>query len=341
VTSLSPTPLRRAHDASPAFVAHHAAFADVTGPSPRLALVLAADAHEGPVYRAAEDALYFTTTPRPGPVAGRPRVDIMRLALDGDRFPVGADRLSVVRADANAANGMTGDGDALVVCEQGSLTQAAAVTRLDLVTGRTTTLVDRWLGLRLNSPNDVVVKRDGTIWFTDPTYGDLQGFRPPPQTADHVYRLDPATGALSVVADAFDKPNGLAFSPDERTLYVGDSGATQEPGSAYPDRPHHIKAYTVLGGRLADERLFAVIEPGVPDGLNVDAAGRVYSSSSRGVEVFAPEGTHLGTIAVPGAVNFTFGGRRGDVLFITADDAIWAAVLAPTTPLTPRGPTCP
>jgi gluconolactonase len=295
----------------------------------RLERVIATDAHEGPVYRAEEDALYFTSTPRPGAVAGRPRVDIMRLALDGDRFGLEADRLTTVRADANAANGMTGAGEALIVCEQGSVTRPAALTRLDLATGVTTTLADRWLGQRLNSPNDVVAKRDGTIWFTDPTYGHLQGFRPTPQTADHVYRLDAASGALRVVADTLDKPNGLAFSPDERTLYVADSGANQEPGSYYPDRPHHIKAYTVAGGRLSDERLFAVAEPGFPDGLKVDAAGRVFSSCAAGVRVFAPDGTPLGLIPVPGAVNFTFGGPRGDVLFITADDAIWAAVLAP------------
>jgi gluconolactonase len=294
----------------------------------RVERVIAADAHEGPVYRAAEDALYFTTTPRPGAIVGRPRVDIMRLALDGDRFGLEADRLTTVRTDANAANGMAGAGDALIVCEQGSLTRPAAITRLDLATGASSTLADRWLGLRLNSPNDVVVRRDGTIWFTDPTYGHLQGFRPAPQTADHVYRLDPASGSLRVVADTLDKPNGLAFSPDERTLYVGDSGANQAPGSFHPDRPHHIKAYTVAGGRLTDERLFATVDPGFPDGLKVDAAGRVFSSCAAGVQVYAPDGAPLGLIAVPGAVNFTFGGPRGDVLFITADDAIWAAVLA-------------
>jgi gluconolactonase len=90
-------------------------------------------------------------------------------------------------------------------------------------------VVDSWRGLRLNSPNDVVQKRDGTIWFSDPSYGFLQGFKDPPQVGDYVYRFEPRSGELSVVSDGFDKPNGLAFSPDESLLYVGDSGAIHAP----------------------------------------------------------------------------------------------------------------
>ena len=191
-------------------------------------------------------------------------------------------------------------------------------------------LVDRWRGLRLNSPNDVVVRSDGTIWFTDPSYGYLQGFRPEPQTGDYVYRYDPGSGRLSVVADGFDKPNGLAFSPDERTLYITDSGANQEPGSYHVRRPHHIVAFDVRGGsHLGPGRLFAVTTPGFPDGIKVDRAGRVYASSFAGVQVFSQAGDLAGLIRLPGAVNFTFGGPGGEVLFITTDTAIWAAVLNP------------
>ena len=183
----------------------------------------------------------------------------------------------------------------------------------------------------LNSPNDVVVKSDGSVWFTDPSYGHLQDFRPEPQIGDYVYQLDPVAGLLAVVADSFDKPNGLAFSPDETILYVGDSGANQEPGSYYPGRPHHIKAFDVIDGRrLAGERLFCVTTPGFPDGIKVDAEGRVYASSFGGVQVFSPDGDLLGEIALPGAVNFTFGGPDRNVLFITTDDAVWAAVLQAT-----------
>lgn len=281
----------------------------------QLACVVETDAHEGPVYVPGEDALYFTTQ--------RPDVAIKRLALDGCRFPLEPGRITTVRACANLANGMALDAAGrLVVCEQGTLWRPGAITRVDRATGSVKTIVDEWLGLRLDSPNDVVVKRDGTIWFTDPSYGYLQGFRPAPQLGDQVYRYDPRSGALSVVVDGFDKPNGLAFSPREDVLYVGDNGD-----------PHHIVAFDVLDGRrLTRERVLAGSTPGHPDGLKVDAAGRVYASAADGVWIFDADGDLIGEIAVPGTVNFAFGGRDRNVLFIIADDAIWAAVLNTTGP---------
>jgi gluconolactonase len=318
------------------FVAHAASFAEVLGEDPRLVQAVATDAHEGPVYVAGEDALYFTTLPRPVtvPAPGFRESAIGRLALDGERFPLEPERLSIVRPAANMANGMTADHQGhLIVCEQGTRSEHARIGRFDPATGETGTVVDRWHGLRLNSPNDVVEKSDGTIWFTDPTYGFLQGFRPEPLIGDYVYRFDPGTEVLTVVADSFDKPNGLAFSPDERVLYVGDSGANQEEGSYFVGRPHHILAFDVVEGKhLANQRLFAVITPGFPDGIKVDSSGRVYASSLSGVQVFDPEGDLIGEIRLPGVVNFTFGGRGGSVLFITGDSAIWAAVLGATGP---------
>jgi gluconolactonase len=277
--------------------------------------VVATNAHEGPVYVPAENALYFTSLPEPGE---RPRVDIKRLAVESGE-------ISVVRADANVANGMALAPDGrLVVCEQ----DPAAVVLVDPATGESETMVDSWRGLRLNSPNDVVVKRDGSVWFTDPSYGFLQGFRPPPEVGDFVYRYDPAGDRLTVVADSFDKPNGLAFSPDEAVLYVTDSGANQEPGSYYVDRPHHVVAFDVLDGRhLGPGRLFAVTTPGFPDGVKVDAAGRVYASAFNGVQVFSPAGELIGEIELPGAVNFAFGGPDRDVLYVTTDEAVWAVQL--------------
>jgi gluconolactonase len=166
------------------------------------------------------------------------------------------------------------------------------------------------------------------VWFTDPSYGYLQGFRPEPQVGDFVYRYEPASGRLSVVADSFDKPNGLAFSSDESSLYVTDSGANQEPGSYYVDRPHHIVAFDVRDGRhLGPGRLFAVTTPGFPDGLKVDSEGRVYASAFSGVQIFDPSGDLIREIELPGAVNFTFGGPDRDVLYLTTDDAVWAVQL--------------
>ena len=307
----------------PAFIAHAPGFTEVVGEEPRLSLLAEVDAHEGPVYFEDENALYFTTLPQPG-VDRSPSVEIKRLSLEEP------DDVSLFVAEAHGANGMACDREgALIVCEQGSRWQPARISRIDRATGQAEAVVEGWRGLRLNSPNDVVVASDGAIWFTDPSYGHLQGFRPPPEVGDYVYRHDTATGETTVVADSFDKPNGLALSPDERVLYVTDSGANQELGSFYVGRPHHIKAFDVLDGRrLSGERLFAVTSPGFPDGLKVDRDGRVYASSFSGVQVLAPDGQLLGEIRLPGAVNFCFGGPELDLLLITTDTAVWGAALA-------------
>ena len=268
-----------------------------------LHLVAETDAHEGPVHAADEGALYFTSLPTGGHSAIR-RLDLRTRAV------------TTLVADANGANGMTMDREGrLVVCEQGGLDSPARITRRDRATGAAETLADSRRGRRLNSPNDVVVAADGAVWFTDPSYGHLQGFRPPPELGDLVYRLDPASGEPDVVADGFDKPNGLAFSPDEDVLYVTDSG-----------RPNHVKAFDVAGvRRLAGERVFAVTGPGFPDGIKVDAGGRVHVSAASGVLVYSPAGGRLGEIPVPGAVNFAWGAPG--LLYITTDTAVWSAEL--------------
>jgi gluconolactonase len=265
-----------------------------------LECVVETDAHEGPVYAPDEHALYFTTVRRDS-------VAIKRLELaDGS--------VSVLRADANMANGMALDREGrLVVCEQGTFSTPARITRLDRRTGEVETVVEDGL----SSPNDVAVRSDGTIWFTDPIYGYLQGFRPQPELGDRVYRYDPASDRLAVVAECFDKPNGIAFSPDERVLYVSDNGG-----------PHELLAFDVAGdGRLSNRRQVAVSTPEHPDGLKTDREGRLYASSAGGVQVLDPSGNLIGEIDLPGAVNFTFGGRERNILYITADTAIWAAVL--------------
>jgi gluconolactonase len=273
------------------------------------------DAHEGPVW--IDGSLYFTTVPAP-------KVSIKRLELHGlePRY------VMTVVEDANGANGMTLAPDGrLLVCEQGSLEHSARISAVDPLWGNVETVVSSVDGLPLNSPNDVVVKSDGTIWFTDPSYGHLQGFRPAPAHGDLVYCFDPRSRLVTAVASDFDKPNGLAFSPDERTLYIGDSGANHEPGTFDPRRPHHIRAFDVVGNRLVNGRLFAVTNPGFPDGIKADIEGRVYASAFSGVQIFDPSGEQIGEISLPGAVNFCFGGAGRNVLFITTDTAVWAAVL--------------
>jgi len=323
----------------PVFVAHDAEFARVSGGAPRLERLMACPAHEGPVYLAGEHALLATSLPDLGSLeSGRsqpgPAAAILRIDLDGDRFPVAAERIRVLATPAVMPNGMSLDTDGnLVVCEQGDARNHACISRIDPSTGERRVVVDQWRGRRFNSPNDVAVDADGAIWFTDPSYGHLQGFRPPPEVGDFVYRWDPATGDADVVADGFDKPNGIALSPDGATLYVTDSGANQAAGSFHPERPHHVVAFDVLGGRrLGGRRLVAVTAPGFPDGLKVDAGGRLYVSSPAGVLVLSPDGRLLGEIRIPGTVNFTFGGPGGNVLYVTADDSVWAATLVAAGP---------
>lgn len=321
------------------FIAYSDEFAEVTGPEPRFYTVIETNAHEGPVYVAGENALYFTTVPASTdvPLAGSKRVEVRRVALDGGEYPLGPSALTTVRDPSNMANGMTLDREGrLLICEQGTRATPARISRMELATGQVETVVDEWRGLRFNSPNDVVVKSDGTVWFTDPSYGALQGFKDAPQVGDYVYRYDPASGMTSVVADSFNKPNGLAFSPDESLLYVNDSGAIQGPGTYFVNLPHHIRVFDVLDGRhLGNDRLFAVVAPGIPDGLKTDAAGRVYSSSASGIQVYNPAGDLIGEIVAPGVANFTFGGPANNVLYICADTAVWAAEIKATGAVRP------
>lgn len=316
------------------FISHDPAFAAVLGPEPEFAVLLSTNAHEGPVYVADQQALYFTTTPvnSDAPIAGSKSVQVRRLLLDTARFPFTVRADEALPVAARVANGMTLDRHGgLLICEQGTRALPARISRLPLSGGALETLVDSWRGLRFNSPNDVVVSRDGAVWFTDPSYGALQGFKDAPMIGDYVYRFDPGTQQISVVADDFNKPNGLAFSPDESILYINDSAAIQEPGSYYPGLPHHLRAFDVIDGRhLRNGRLFAVVSPGIPDGLKVDDAGRVYSSSASGLQVFNPEGDLIGEILAPGVANFCFGGPERNVIFMMADPSIYQVRISAT-----------
>ncbi len=310
---------------SAAFAIYRSDFRAVLNSDFERPVLMETNAHEGPVYVAAEHSIYFTTLPEPG----SKNIAIMRLQLAGHDFPFAAQALETVRQPCNMANGMCLDREGrLVICEQGTEETHAQIARMDIKTRKVETVVDQWRGLRFNSPNDVVVKSDHSVWFTDPNYGEIQGFKGAPEVGAYVYRHDPATGETIVVVDNFNKPNGLAFSPDESVLYITDSGANQAPGTYLVDLPHHIRAFDVNEGRyLRNERLFAVVSPGIPDGIKLDRAGRVYTSSQTGVQVFSPDGDLLGEIMAPGVANFTFGGPGNDVLFILGDTRIWQAKL--------------
>ena len=189
--------------------------------------------------------------------------------------------------------------------------------------GTVTVIVDRWQGKRLNSPNDVVVAADGSIWFTDPPYGILsnrEGHQAEPEYGGcYVFRFDERSGELTPVVTDMVHPNGLAFSPDEGILYVSDTAGGQDGVT-----PRAIRAYDVKDGSCVNGRVFTEIEVGVPDGFRVDEAGRVWSSSGDGVRVFTPGGEFLLHVPVPEKVaNLCFGGPDGQDLYIAAASSLY------------------
>ncbi len=192
------------------------------------------------------------------------------------------------------------------------------------------TLVDRYQGKRLNSPNDLVVKSDGTVWFSDPSYGSLQFPPQPAELPNHVYRYAPATAQLSVVESSLMMPNGLAFGPGEKKLYIIDSGAIQGPRTYFPYLPHRIYVYDVAtdGRTISNKRLFADVSPGFPDGMRLDEKGNVYVGVLDGIQVFNPQGKLIGKfLMAKETANLSFGGKDNNILFIGSTDTLWAIKL--------------
>ncbi len=240
--------------------------------------------------------------------------------------------MSVWRDKAEFTNGHVREADgALLHCSHGH--RAILRTRLDArgeAVGDDQIVVSHYQGRRLNSPNDVIVKRDGTIWFTDPPYGiasDHEGHKAESELgACYVFRFDPRNGSLRIVSDFIEEPNGLAFSPDETLLYVSDtSAALRSDGGGN----HHIVAFDVVDGQdLAGPRIFAVVNPGLADGFRVDVQGFIYTSSEDSVQIYHPDGTRIGRIPVPEKVgNLCFAGERGNELYICASASLYRIAL--------------
>ncbi|MCD6070107.1 MAG: gluconolactonase [Microvirga sp.] len=240
------------------------------------------------------------------------------------RFDETSGAVSVFRHSSGYSNGNTVDRQGrLVTCEHGN----RRVTRTEH-DGSITVLASHYQGQRFNSPNDVVVKSDGSIWFTDPAYGidsDYEGHKAESEIGDcHVYRIDPHTGDVRVVADDFVRPNGIAFSPDERRLYVADTGATH-----VKDGPRHIRVFDVDDqGSLSGGNVFATCTQGLFDGFRLDEAGRIWTSAGDGVHCYESDGTLIGKILVPEAVaNVVFGGPKRNRLYICATTSLYAVML--------------
>ena len=229
------------------------------------------------------------------------------------------------RKPADYTNGHTVDRQGrLVSCEHGN----RRVTRTEH-DGSITVIADRWDGKRLNSPNDVVVRSDGSVWFTDPSYGidsDHEGHKADSEIgACHVYRAEPDSGEVRIVADDFERPNGLAFSLDESRLYISDTGQTHRE-----DGPQHIRVFDVSGdGTLSGGGVFATSPAGLYDGFRLDEAGRIWTSAGDGVHCYDPDGTLIGKVLVPEPVaNVAFGGPQRSRLFICATSSLYAVRLA-------------
>lgn len=227
--------------------------------------------------------------------------------------------VDVFRTPAGNTNGHTRDREGrLISCSHGN--RRVERTEHD---GSITVLATHYEGKPLNSPNDVVVKSDGTIWFTDPAYGiesDYEGHKSPQeQPGCYVYCIDPKSGKMKAVVTDMDRPNGLAFSPDESILYVADSAA-----SFGPDRPHLLRSFKVgAGNKLSGGKVFAEINPGIPDGFRVDTDGNLWVTAHKQVQILSPQAVMIGRINTPKTpANVTFGGPKNNWLFIAATDSL-------------------
>jgi gluconolactonase len=267
---------------------------------------------EGPLWNPRDGSLLFSDVPRNAVFQWKAGLGV-RTLFDHSGYSGAAP----FAGREPGSNGLGFDRDGrLVLCQHGD--RAVARRERD---GRITLLAQRYDGKRLNSPNDLVVRENGEIWFTDPPFGLPHGFEDPAKELPYqgVYRLFPG-GALELATAALEAPNGIGFSPDERTLYVSNARNAQPVWMAFEVRDDG----SLGAGRIfAEARAFVGDGEGVPDGLEVDTQGYVFAAGPGGVHVFAPDGSRLGRIetGVPTG-NVAFGGADGSVLFIAANHAI-------------------
>ncbi len=260
---------------------------------------------EGPVWFGDANCLLFSDIPNNR---------IMRWSPDTG--------ISTYREPSNFSNGHTRDRQGrLVSCEHGG----RRVTRTEY-DGTITVIADGFDGKPLNSPNDVVVKSDGSVWFTDPHYGiktNYEGHKSEQELPCNLYRVDPETGDMRVMVDDANCPNGLAFSPDESRLYVADTGRM------FSDDKKHMRVFDVADdGSLSGGDVFHVVSPGASDGFRLDTDGNVWTSAGDGVHCISPDGDLLGKVLVPELVsNVCFGGRAKQQLFITATTSVYVISL--------------
>ena len=254
--------------------------------------------------------------------------------INGQIQPRSWDKPTLFRNPSGVADGQTSD-------LQGHLLTAETTGRRVSITRnlkdnlgnpdqQAPTLIGSYQGKQLNSPNDLVVKSDGSVWFTDPSYGSLQFPPQPAELPNYVYRYDPNNKQLTVVAPDLVMPNGIAFGPGEKTLYIIDSGAIQGPRTYFPYLPHRIYVYDVSadGKTLSNKRLFADVAPGFPDGMRLDEKGNVYVGTLEGIHVLNPKGQLIGKfLMAKQTANLSFGGVDNNILVSGSSDSLWAVKL--------------
>ena len=261
---------------------------------------------EGPCYIKSHKKLYFSDIP-----------NNHLLSWDGSNVKIEKD-------PSNFINGNTEDLEGnLISCSHGG----RCLYKTD-INGNTTTLVDKYLDKKLNSPNDVVVKSDGSIWFTDPPYGilsDYEGYKGDMEYgACYVFRYDPKENNLEVVSKDFLKPNGLAFSVNEDKIYIADSG-----GSHDVNAPNQIMVYDIVENKiLKNGKVFHKFNPFFADGFRVDKDDNVWTSAGKGIKCFNPQGEVIGQLLLPDLVaNLTFGGENNNILYVTSSSNLYSMEL--------------
>ncbi|ENI05401.1 hypothetical protein COCC4DRAFT_137752 [Bipolaris maydis ATCC 48331] len=310
---------------------------DLFGQDPKLEVLLEDDkcpfAHEAGVFMPEENCLFVTSNQYQHPATGKTHIHVSRIQLSADAASTDAKYAEVNVKNVHMANGGVNYKDGILFCSQGTLDTPGGIAYMHSKPGFSSSttyearmLVSSFHGRPFNSPNDVVVQSDGSIWFTDPNYGWEQKIRPPPRLPNQVYRFDPATACIRAMADGFSRPNGICFSPDERIVYVTDTDWIHGDGSTDDARVSHIYAFDVqtYSGQpfLTNRRLFAMADTGVPDGIKCDLDGNVYSGCGDGLNIWSPGGVLLAKILVDGGVaNFCFG-KDGQV-FLLNEYKLW------------------
>ncbi|KAJ5081534.1 hypothetical protein NUU61_009798 [Penicillium alfredii] len=312
------------------FQAHDQRFSAILGTSPTIELLAENEkypfAHEAGVFFPDTNKLYITSNRCIGPEKQQ-KVHIT--CVDLSKEPVTNEEISTEIPMANG--GINYGRDHVLFCAQGSMTQPSGLYRMSTAAPHKAELSKgEFFGQQFNSVNDVVVHTDGSIWFTDPIYGSEQGYRPPPSLPNQVYRWHPDTGNIRAMADGFGRPNGICFSPDEKTVYITDTDRVHGDGTVDDQRVSSIYAFDVSTYHgepfLTNQRLFAMADNGIPDGIKCDLEGNVYSGCGDGINVWSPGGVLLGRILIDGGVaNFCFG-RNGEV-FALNEHRLWRVQL--------------